>query len=438
MRKKVLLSLLSVLLVLTSVPLLAYGADDNQTESVSIYLNGKQDKKGKGYDWDASEKTFTLNNVNLKNTAFHISAGSATIIVKGDKNHLYGVYFTKNCKQVIIRGTGTLHLGQSMVLAKNVFIEECSLDITKSIEGPAYADVRIRDNATVKCGKDFNTGMGSDLLTVEHASLECGMLRAKHARIIKGGEVRCGYIDQVSTLFADETATLYVCEEYREGIFKYYSSGIESEFGNYIHLLGQDMYIQGEKYALYDSNLSNSPLRLTLPEDAKSPSGAEYAVARIFGPTFLGSHTTIYEKGINDPFFDPEAYESDEYPLIGGSSTFIYQSPEVKEAKEKMGKIRLQAYSQAYAKTKKQKRKIKVWWEQLNEEKQQVSGYEIARSRKRDSGYGIMFSSPTERYINTASLTKGTRYYYKVRAYQQVNYTRYYSDWSNVTDKLAK
>ena len=103
-----------------------------------------------------------------------------------------------------------------------------------------------------------------------------------------------------------------------------------------------------------------------------------------------------------------------------------------------MGKIRLQAYSQAYAKTKKQKRKIKVWWKQLNEEKQQVSGYEIARSRKRDSGYGIMFSSPTERYINTASLTKGTRYYYKVRAYQQVNYTRYYSDWSNVTDKLAK
>ena len=100
MRKKVLLSLLSVLLVLTSVPFLAY---DNQTESVSIYLNGKQDKKGKGYDWDASEKTFTLNNVNLKNTAFHISAGSATIIVKGDKNHLYGVYFTKNCKQVIIR-----------------------------------------------------------------------------------------------------------------------------------------------------------------------------------------------------------------------------------------------------------------------------------------------------------------------------------------------
>ena len=40
MRKKVLLSLLSVLLVLTSVPFLAYGADDNQTESVSIYLNG--------------------------------------------------------------------------------------------------------------------------------------------------------------------------------------------------------------------------------------------------------------------------------------------------------------------------------------------------------------------------------------------------------------
>ena len=57
------------------------------------------------------------------------------------------------------------------------------------------------------------------------------------------------------------------------------------------------------------------------------------------------------------------------------------------------------------AKTKKQKRKIKVWWKQLNEEKQQVSGYEIARSRKRDSGYGIMFSSPTAANVRGIMLT---------------------------------
>ena len=41
-------------------------------------------------------------------------------------------------------------------------------------------------------------------------------------------------------------------------------------------------------------------------------------------------------------------------------------------------------------------------------------------------------------YKNTKSLKKGTRYYYKIRAYKVVDGKTYYSDWSNKAYRIAK
>ena len=437
MRKKLLLSLLSAILILTSVPLLAYGAE-KAGDLVQITLNAKKDKKAAGYSWDASKRTLTFNNAKLKNKKFYISTKSVTIILKGDStmtglNGNQAVLCSGDCKKVTVKGSGSLKIEDGSFRpmgANDITIRECRLEVDRHIESTVEdVNFRITDDAYVSVNGYINVGWGSDRLTVDGAELDCGSLQSLEARFINGAVVNIEQsLSQTRALLVDETSTFYLGED---------CSFVGIDFLREIKLLGQDMSIKGPKLAVYGDS-SEIPPKIVLPEGAVSPSGAPYDVSTFFSPGKDRVYTTIYEKGVNDPIYDTEAEGIYDYPILGGSTAFVYQSPQVKEAKEKVGQIQLKAYSQAYAKTKKQKRKMKVWWEQLNEEKQEVTGYEIARSQKKDSGYKIMFSSPTERYFNTASLTKGTRYYYKVRAYQQVNYTRYYSDWSNVTYKTAK
>ena len=69
-----------------------------------------------------------------------------------------------------------------------------------------------------------------------------------------------------------------------------------------------------------------------------------------------------------------------------------------------------------------------------------ADGYQIFRSVKKNSGFGTkpIFTTAKQTYKNTKSLKKGTRYYYKVRAYKVVDGKTYYSDWSNKAYRIAK
>lgn len=67
-----------------------------------------------------------------------------------------------------------------------------------------------------------------------------------------------------------------------------------------------------------------------------------------------------------------------------------------------------------------------------------VDGYEIWKSTARTGGYKKMFTTSNQTYKNTAGLKKGTRYYYKVRAYKEVGGKKICSGWSNPAYRIAK
>ena len=72
-----------------------------------------------------------------------------------------------------------------------------------------------------------------------------------------------------------------------------------------------------------------------------------------------------------------------------------------------------------------------------------ADGFQVYRSLKMNSGFGTKaFFTTTDNtkrtYKNTKSLKKGTRYYYKIRAYKVVDGVKYYSDWSNKAYRIAK
>ena len=67
-----------------------------------------------------------------------------------------------------------------------------------------------------------------------------------------------------------------------------------------------------------------------------------------------------------------------------------------------------------------------------------IDGYEIWKSTKANKGYKKAFTTTKKTYKNTKGLKKGTRYYYKVRAYKVIDGVKVTSDWSNKANRKAK
>ena len=65
-------------------------------------------------------------------------------------------------------------------------------------------------------------------------------------------------------------------------------------------------------------------------------------------------------------------------------------------------------------------------------------GFEVWKSSSKTSGYKQVRDTAKLTYKNTSGLKKGSRYYYKVRAYKLVGEEKIYTGWSNITYKKAK
>ena len=90
------------------------------------------------------------------------------------------------------------------------------------------------------------------------------------------------------------------------------------------------------------------------------------------------------------------------------------------------------------ASSKATKGAMTIKWRVVGGDKSAVQGYQVKRSTKLKSGFKTMIKTTKMTYKNTKNLKKGTRYYYKVRAYKVVDGKNVYSDWSNKAYRVAK
>ena len=110
--------------------------------------------------------------------------------------------------------------------------------------------------------------------------------------------------------------------------------------------------------------------------------------------------------------------------------------------KEAIKNIKIKLTSKQ-VKTKSGKKGIKITWTAAAGDKT-LDGVEVFRSKERYKGYGTEpFYTSTKggnegSYINTKSLKKRTKYYYRVRGYVLVDGQKVYTDYSTKAWRTVK
>ena len=128
-----------------------------------------------------------------------------------------------------------------------------------------------------------------------------------------------------------------------------------------------------------------------------------------------------------DKLTDRQKYELDR------NTGYYVQAAKLMESKlgETVKSLKLTASSKAT------KGAITVKWT-VKGDKAAADGFQVWKSTKAQKGYKKAITTKKTSFKNTKNLKKGTRYFYKVRAYKVVDGKTYYSDWSNKANRIAK
>ena len=90
------------------------------------------------------------------------------------------------------------------------------------------------------------------------------------------------------------------------------------------------------------------------------------------------------------------------------------------------------------ASSKATKGAMTIKWRVVGGNKDAADGFQVWKSTKQSKGFKKMITTKKMTYKNTKNLKKGTRYYYRVRAYAEVDGKVYFSDYSNKAYRKAK
>lgn len=443
-------------LLLSALPMSAYAAD--QDLSKTIDLNSTKNLKGAGYSWNASTHTLTLSDADLRATDKPIflldKTESVKIVLKGENRlSCEGAAAIagsgKKGEKLTFSGKGSLDIeGYVDVYSSGITIANCALSIApgektkgsaRSFNNGGKGDFLVTGGARVNLKNGLNTGSSSDNLIVNGAYLTVESntfgptVEVSDKVILKnGGELRAynayesalGYsrfsnaLYSIRGLDADETSTIEAISQS--------GAAVKVVLGD-CRLESQDIHLQGNKQAMI---IQQSALpKMILPTDENWTYTAKAGKA---------DDVEIYAATLCEKAGETVTYDYLQEEMTGGTAEVAYMSTAVERAKSRMDNAILEAESEAYVKTEGKSRRIKIWWQSTDPDDDKMTGYEIARASSEDGPFKPIYTTTKYSYTNTSGLVKGEKYYYRVRAYIQVNDTLYYSDWSNVTGKTAK
>ncbi len=183
--------------------------------------------------------------------------------------------------------------------------------------------------------------------------------------------------------------------------------------------------IRGLELAKVKAAIDAIPINVTLKDKAT------VEAARALVDAYIADYTTYDTKNIYGQKYDAAKFITNSEDLTSAEATI--------KVLDKEGKIKATESLKIKASSKLYKgKKIQVKWRIADGDASMIDGYQVYKSTKANSGYKFMGKTKKLSMDNKKNLKKGTRYFYKVRAYVDVDGTRYYSDWSNKANRIYK